>query len=413
MFRRNLSDRVLTALADRPVVFLQGARQSGKSTLARQIMRSGFDARYLTFDEPATLAAATADPHGFVRGLDGPVVIDEVQACPGVFGAVKLSVDRDRTPGRFLLTGSASALVVPELARSLVGRVELLSLRTLSQDEIENGSARAVDAWFSAPIPTYTPAARAVPIANRIARGGYPEVLGLRDPDRRAAWFDAYVATILQRDVRDLASIEGLTDLPNLLRLLAARTGGLLNMSELSRSIAIPHTTLKRYFALLEAVFMVHHLPAWSTNLGKRVVRSPKVYFLDTGLASHLQGVDEQSWSEETTRRGALLENFVFTELDRQLGWNRTRARLYHFRTHSGDEIDFVLEDPKGRVVAIEVKATASLSASDVEPMRRFAEALGRRFVRGIVLYTGSEVVPFQQRIHALPVAALWRTVSS
>jgi len=406
MFPRFLEDRVLAGLSDSPVVFLQGARQCGKSTLVQALARRRH-ARYVSLDDPSQLAAVRADANGFLAGLDGDVVIDEVQAAPELFPALKRAVDRDRRAGRFLLTGSAHALVVPEMARALVGRVDLVTLRGLSQGELARQRDGFVDWAFSRQPP---PAELESPrnLASRIAAGGFPEAVARRTAERRAAWFDAYVATILQRDVRDLAQVDALASLPDLLRLCAARAGGLLNFAELGRAVALPQTTLKRYFALLEAVFLVHRLPAWHANLGKRLVRSPKLYLLDGGLACHLQGVDAASWSEPTTRRGALLESFVFGELDRQLGWSTVRATLHHYRSHGGDEVDFLLEDRKGRIVGIEVRASATPRADDAASLRKLASELGERFVRGVLLTTGNEIVPYDARVHALPVASLW-----
>jgi hypothetical protein len=406
MFERQLGPRLEAALSDSPAVFLGGARQCGKSTLA-QALAERRDMRYVTLDDPRFLAAARSDPGGFLAGLGARAVIDEVQGCPALFPAIKLAIDRDRKPGRFLLTGSANALVVPEMSRSLVGRVDLLSLRTLSQGELEAVRMSFADWAFSddAPERSYQPCPD---IEKRIIMGGYADVVARPTKDRRAAWFDAYVTTILQRDVRELSDVDGLHHLPQLLHLCAARTGSILNQAEIARSLGLPQTSLKRYLALLEAVFLVHRLPAWSTNLGKRLTRSPKLHFLDTGLAAHLQGVDERGWSGPATRRGALLENFVFSELEKQLGWSSVRARLFHYRSHAGEEVDLVLEDPRGRIVGVEVKASSTLAASDAAPLRKLAGELGERFVRGVVLYCGSEVVPFDRHVHALPVSALW-----
>lgn len=407
VFERFILERTRNALADTPVVFVQGARQSGKSTFVRQLVGSRRRSHYVTFDDPSTLNAARGDPTGFLAGLTGDVTIDEVQACPEIFPALKLAVDNDRRAGRFLLTGSANALVVPEMSRALVGRVELITMRALSQGELEGRREDFID-WAFGDDPPKGQFERPTSLAARVTTGGFPEAVSRRTHDRRAAWFEAYSTTIVQRDVLDLARVEGLRQLPDLIRLCAARSGGVLNFTEFSRALGLPQTTLKRYFALIEAVFLVQRVPAWSTNLGKRLVRSPKLFMLDTGLGCHLQGVTADAWSEPSTRRGALLENFVFSELDKQLGWSRTHAKLYHYRSHAGDEVDFLLEDSRGRVVAIEVKASATVSTSDVASMRKLAGELGERFVRGVTLYVGSQSVPFAANIHALPVSALW-----
>lgn len=239
-------------------------------------------------------------------------------------------------------------------------------------------------------------------------RGGFPEVVDRERAERRRAWFDSYVTTILQRDVRDLANIERLTELPRLLSLLAARAASLLNYSDISRGLGMPQSTLKRYMALLEATFLVQALPPWFGNLGKRLVKSPKLLICDTGLAAHLQGVDSGWISSQPNLAGPLLENFVAMEVRKQIAWSRTRPALFHFRTQSGAEVDIVLEDPAGNLAGVEVKSSSTVGKHDFRGLDALADAAGERFRRGIVLYTGREPIPFGERMHALPVSSLW-----
>jgi hypothetical protein len=404
---RLLEPLLLRALDSAPVTYLAGPRQCGKSTLARAITQK-HPARYVTFDDVTALAAARSDPVAFVNGLDGPVVLDEVQRAPEILLPLKASVDRDRRAGRFLLTGSANVLALPAIADALVGRVEVLALRPLSQGEIEGHAERFIDALFAgAKLRMDAAPKRALDLPARIARGGFPEVLTRKDAERRAAWFESYVSTLLTRDVRDLANVDGITKLPDLLRLLAARASGLLNTAELARASQLSQTTLKRYFTLLEAVFLVARLPAWSTNLGKRMVKSPKLHLLDAGLAAHLRG--ELGDGDAAPPSGALLEGFVYAELEKQATWSRTRPRLYHFRSHAGVEVDFLLEDARGQCVGIEVKSGASASSDDFRGLEQLAADIGKRFVRGVVLYRGSEAISFGPKLEALPIEALWR----
>ncbi len=409
MIPRHLAARLLEALADTPVVFLAGARQTGKSTLARSVAGGPHRARYLSFDDPAALDAARRDPAGFVAGLDGPVVLDEVQRAPGLFPAIKAAVDADRQPGRFLLTGSAAVMAVPAVAEHLVGRMELLTLWPFTQGEREGARESFVDGAFGAGFAGSTPVAEPrAGVVQRLLAGGYPEALTRTDPVRRAAWFDSYLDTMVQREVRDLAAIEGLTTLPRLLRLAAARTGGLLSWADLARDADLPQTTLKRYLALLEALYLLHRIPAWSANLGSRQVKAPKLFLADSGLAAHLAGSDAETLLAGEGPLGPLLETFAVNEILRAAAWSATRPALYHFRTHAGREVDLVLEDRRGRCVAVEIKATATPGARDAAGLTAFAETAGKRFLRGVLLYLGKEVVPFAANIHAVPIGALW-----
>ena len=409
MIERNITTRLRKALKDTPVVFLHGARQTGKSTLVQAIAESRRNASYLTFDDAATLAAATGDPAGFIGGFNGPLVLDEVQKAPALLHAIKREVDRKRTPGRFLLTGSANVLLVPKVSESLAGRIEILTLWPFSQGEIEGVRETFVDALFARTHPTAT----AIPLASsnlmdRVLCGGYPEICTTRSVVRRDDWFRSYISTILQRDIRDLSNIEGLTELPRLLALLATRVGSSINFADIARDLSIPQTTLKRYFALLEMTFIVQALPAWSSNIGKRLVKSPKLCLNDTGLLTHLLGFSKDRLGRDPKQGGPLLENFVVAELRKQASWSKTRPELFHFRTQAGREVDIVLEDRSGRIVGIEVKAGATLGSNDLKGMKALAEIAGKRFHRGILLYTGQDTIPFGSHIHALPISRLW-----
>jgi hypothetical protein len=405
---RHAAGRLRTALADRPVVLLHGARQTGKTTLVRAVAEER-GARYVTLDDLTMLAAARDDAAGFLAGFAQPLVLDEVQRAPELLLAIKAAVDRQRTPGRFLLTGSANVLLLPRVAESLTGRMEIVNLWPFSQGEIEGTAEEFIDAVFADAPPVPGRSGSSVRYTDRILRGGYPEAFSIESAERRRAWFDAYVTAILQRDVRDLARIEGLTDLPRLLSLLASRPMAQLNFADLSRGTGVPQTTLKRYFALLETVFLVRLLPPWYANIGKRLVKTPKVLLTDTGLAAHLMGIDRGRVAQDRGLLGGLLESFVAMEIVKQAGWSMDPPTLYYFRTHEGDEVDFVLERRDGALVGIEVKSAATVSAADFKGLRALAEVAGRRFRRGIVLYTGAEVVPFGSGLFALPVEALWR----
>lgn len=410
MKRRNLTSQILAALRDTPVVYLQGPRQAGKSTLVQALRDDGHEAAYFTLDDGATLAGAQSDPDGFVAGLPERVILDEVQRVPELLRAIKRSVDVKRKPGRFLLTGSAQALVLPKVSESLAGRMEVLTLWPFSQGEIEGRREGFVDACFAREFTpgrcrdTGWPA-----LAERIAAGGYPEAVARPDARRRQAWFGAYVTTLLERDVRDLANVTGLRDLPRLLRLAASRAMGLLNFADLSRDAAMPQTTLQRYWALFEATFLVRALPPWHANLGLRLVKTPKVLLGDTGLLCHLLGLDAARLQADDLMTGAALECFVAGELTKQIAWSEAQPGLFHYRTHTQQEVDFVLEDARGRLVGIEVKKTASPTSGDLKGLRHLQEQTGKRFLRGLLLYTGSASVAFGPNLHAVPVSAVWQ----
>src|ERR1017187_6221429 len=400
MKRRHITPRLLAALRDTPVVFVQGPRQAGKTTLVQSLKDDGHDAAYFTFDDAAVLAAAQGDADSFVANLPQKVVLR----------AIKRSVAPRRQPGRFLLTGSANPLVLPKASESLVGRMEVLSLSPFSQGEIDGQPEHFVDACFARSFSPGNYRDSGWPgLTERIARGGYPEITTRPAGARREAWFGSYVTTILERDIRDIANVQGLREMPKLLRLAAARASGLLNFAELARDAALPQTTLQRYWALFEATFLVRGLPAWTANLGTRLVKSPKVMLGDTGLLCYLLGLDAEWLQGDAMMAGAVLEAFVGTELAKQITWSETRISMFHYRTHTQREVDFVLEDAAGRLVGIEVKKSASPSAGDFKGLRHFSEAVGKRFLRGILLYTGSNSVAFGPELHAVPVSALWR----
>ncbi|MCC5807572.1 MAG: ATP-binding protein [Opitutales bacterium] len=410
-FERHLWEGVREALKDTPVVLLTGARQTGKTTLVRALADSAAEPRrYVTLDDPATLSAAGASPVSFVEDLGGRATIDEVQRAPEIFLALKRAVDAGGKPGCFLLSGSANVFVLPRVADSLAGRMEVLTLWPLSQGEIEGHREFFVDACFGTGDFESGGALRWPEVVDRMVRGGYPEAIRRTDPARRRAWWNSYVLSLLERDVRDLANIEALRELPRLLGLLAARAGGLLNFADLSRTVGISATSLKRYMGLFGALYLYVELPAWFRNLEKRLAKSPKIYLNDTGLICHLRGMDGAALAGNRERAGPVLENFVVLELRKQLGWSATGPRMYHFRDAAGAEVDIVLEAPDGRLAGIEVKAASDVSINDFRGLRRLADTVGSDFVRGVVLYTGSERLAFGERLTALPVAALWRS---
>lgn len=408
MIERKIKQKLLEALTDSPVVLIHGARQTGKSTLVKSLAENEYPAKYITFDDTGILSAAQFNPQDFISAYDENLVIDEVQRVPGIFLAIKSLIDKNRKAGRFILTGSSNVLLLPKVSESLAGRIEILNLFPLSQSEINNIKNNFIDKLFESNFKPDNTARRKNDIVNRVLTGGFPEMLLRKDRDRQNAWFKSYITTILQRDVRDIANIEKLSELPKLLSLFAARAGTLLNFAELSRSSTIPQTTLKRYVALLEAIFMIYQLPAWSCNLSKRLIKTPKLYLIDTGLLSHLIGFEADKIHSDSLSWGRLLENFVLNELIKQASWSRFNLSLHHFRSVSGQEVDFIIERSDGKLVAVEVKATAKINASDFNTIKVLADETGKKFIRGIVFYTGNEAIPFAKNMHAIPIQSLW-----
>jgi uncharacterized protein len=411
MHPRHAQTLLAEAMLDTPVVLLNGARQTGKSTLAKA-HAAAHGMRYYTLDDATTLAAARQDPAGFVAGLSGPVVIDEIQRVPGLFLAIKASVDQHRAPGRFLLTGSANVLMLPTVADSLAGRMEVIELWPLSSAERQDSPLINRLDWLCsadllAPTPWAGPGAEpAEPLAARLLTGGFPEA-GERKGHRRGAWFDSYTQAILQRDVRDLANIDQLTELPHLLALLAARSATLLNFAEVSRSLGLPQTTLKRYFSLMETLYLLRRLPAWDRNPGKRLVKSPKLYLPDAGLMAHLTGMNEARLALPSPALGPLVETYAATEVFKHLAFSTQGRTAWHYRTSTGQEVDLLIEDRAGQLTGIEIKANHSVGMKDFKGLLHLQETEPERFARGVVLYGGDQIVPFGPKLTAVPLA-MW-----
>jgi predicted AAA+ superfamily ATPase len=413
MFERRITPAVREALLWAPVVLVEGARQVGKSVLVRDLLGPERPAAYVTLDDALQLAAAVASPQDFVLGLPDPVTLDEVQRAPELFRAIKLSVDRDRRPGRFLLSGSASLLLLPRLSDSLAGRVRRLAMWPLSQGEIEGEPDGFVAMALADGSPPRVSAGEGRPaLARRLARGGFPEAVTLPEGPVRDGWMRDYIATLLDRDVRDITAVSDRVGLPRLLQVLAIRSSTLLNSSALSRDSGIPRGTIDRFTELFRTTFMLQLVPAWAGDSARRLMKSPKILFVDSGLASHLAGLDVARLEREPDRFGRLLESFVGGELVRQLTWVGERATLLHYRDSAGGEVDWVIEDAAGRLVGIEVKATTAPSPQDLKGLHAFRATVGHRFHRGILLHAGQDTVPLGDGIWAMPVEALWRTLA-
>lgn len=405
---RRAESLVREAMGDTRVVLVNGARQAGKSTLTRLTASGSQQSLIRLLDDPATLRAARDDPSGFVEH-DGMMVIDEIQLVPELLRPIKMVVDLDPTPGRFLLTGSSRILALRNLPDALPGRVEIIELWPFSQGEIDDGQDRFIETAFAhGPRIQHSSSLRRRDYLERITIGGFPEAV-LRTPRRRTAFFGSYLSTLIERDVLEVANIERRGELLKLLALLAGRAGGLLVPGTLAGQSGIPRTTLVRYLQLLSSVFLIKSIPAWSSGQTQRAVGTPKLAFVDSGVACHLLGQDANRLGEPGGAAGAMMENFVLMELARQLTWSEERGRLYHYRTKDKVEVDAVIETPDGRVIGIEVKSGATVRSEDLAGLRNLASQAGDRFVAGYVLYTGQQTLPFGEKLRAVPMDALWR----
>lgn len=407
VFPRNIGKDLKRAISNSPVLLLNGARQTGKSTLVQALTSSSKAIKYISLDNPSVLAAAS-DPITFIGDLPQQVIIDEIQRAPELLLAIKQSVDENRKPGRFILTGSANVLVLPKLSESLAGRMIIKTLWPLSQGEITNVQEGFIDALFAQGKLAHSPAIDWSRLVKSVARGGFPNMVNELDKRTQRDWFDSYLRTLLERDVRDISRIDGLRLFPFLLSILAGRVGNAVNFADVGRACGIPKTSIIRYMSLLEGMFLTFPVPAWYRNLEKRLIKSPKLYFCDSGFLARLLNMGAERLYEDRAAAGFIVENFVATELMKQLSWSKTLGKLFHFRTQEGQEVDFVIESDSGHLVGIEVKCANSVNQDDFKGLKFLAQISQKRFHRGIVLYTGKETISFGQNLYALPISALW-----
>ncbi|MEW5708617.1 MAG: ATP-binding protein [Pseudomonadota bacterium] len=407
LYPRFAAERLTEALEDSPAVLIHGPRQSGKTTLAQRVGgRVGY--AYLSFDDEAVRTAATTDPVGFVADLPPRAILDEVQHVPHLFVTLKAAIDRDRRPGRFLLTGSTNVLLLPKLSDSLAGRMAIVRLHPLAQCELEGKRPSFLERLLGAGFKVRPFERLGALLPERIAAGGYPAALKLPAGRRRARWYEAYIETIVQRDVRELSRIASLDVMPRLLAAAAAQTARLVNVSDLAAPFSLSRPTIRDYLTLLARVFLLEELPPWHANRLSRLVKTPKLHLGDTGLACALLGADAKALWADRALFGQLLETFVFQELKRQASWHEHALAFYHFRDRDGYEVDIVIEQGAHAVAGIEVKAAATVTAADFRGLRKLKDAAGRRFACGAVLYDGAMSLAFGDSLYAVPIRALW-----
>ena len=410
---RFIENCIIRSLESFPVVYIAGPRQSGKTTLVQHIANTRHQAQYISFDDLQMLSAAKKDPEGFLRSFNGNLVIDEIQLAPEIFRPLKIIVDENRNLknmgiGKFLLTGSASVMALPQLSDALVGRMALHNLLPFSTGEIaKNPSKNFIDRifinkWQFTKLPKYN-------LLEIIRKSSFPELFRITNNSLRYEWCNGYINTILQRDVRSLMEIEKIANLPDMLRILATRTGGLLNENSLSRDTELNHITAKKYRLILEGLFLTQSVSAWSSNLGKRLIKSPKIYISDLNLLAYLLNVNFDNLPKENpVLFGQVLENFVAIELAKQITASETNANIYHYRTAAGQEVDFILEGKENNIIGIEVKSKTKVSDRDFRHLESLQKDLGNKFLQGIVLYNGTDILPFGKDMWAVPFSVLW-----
>ncbi len=413
LYHRFTEDVLLEALQDTPVVLIHGSRQCGKTTLAQSIgEQRGY--HYISFDDDNQLQAAKADPVSFVQSLPERTILDEVQRTPELFLAIKLSVDQNRKPGRFILTGSANVLLLPQLADSLAGRMEIIHLRPLAQSEIVGQKPEFLRQLFNADFDLAqnkdsspnSPLRLGESLAELICRGGYPAAVVRDTAKRRSAWYKDYGTTIIQRDVQDIASIRNLDILPKLLALAASQTARLFNAADMAAPFSISRPTISEYLALLEQIFLIERLQPWHSNRLSRLIKTPKMHLSDTGLACALLGIDKQALWQDKVLLGQLLETFIYQELRKHADWHDDNLTFYHFRNKDKVEVDIIIE--RGRQLAgIEIKAASTIRQNDFKGLNKLKDACGEQFVAGVVFYDGDTILPFGEKLYAVPIAIL------
>jgi len=404
---RFLKKRLEDALADTPVVLIHGPRQCGKTTLAQHV-GSELGYTYRSFDDRDVLAAAREDPVGFIEESADRTILDEIQRVPELFVSIKRVVDRERTPGRFILTGSSNILLIPRLSDSLAGRMEIIRLHPLSRCELNGRESGFLEELLGGALHPYRSERLGREVASLIASGGFPAALARSTERRRSNWYRNYIDTITQRDIQDLARIKGLTTIPKLLEAASSRTAQLFKLTELAGPFDLSRPTIGEYLTLLERLFLVERLPPWYSNRMKRLLKMPKLHLGDTGLACALLGQTVDSLSANRTLMGQLLETFVYQELRRQAGWGEVPIRFHHFRHKDGAEVDVVAEQGIDRIAGLEVKLSATIDAKDFRGLKKLSSMLGDRFVAGAVLYDGEEILPFGRKLWAVPLSRVW-----
>lgn len=406
-YPRFIQSQLLESIADSPAVLIHGSRQCGKSTLARMIGGvAGYS--YLSFDDDVIRSAAKSDPIGFIADLGGKTIIDEVQRVPELFTSIKAAIDRDRTPGRFILTGSSNLLLIPDLSDSLAGRMEIIRLYPLSQAELLKREGSFIDDLLHCNFKFATSQRMGRELVEKVVAGGYPAALMRATPQRSAIWYRDYVETVVKRDARNLARISSIDSLARLMLFAAAQTATLLNVSDLAAPFQLSRPTIREYLTVLSNLFLLEELQPWHSNRMSRLIKTPKLHLADTGIAAALLGLDTEALLKDRAVLGHLLETFLFQELRRQASWHEEAVQFYHFRDKDAVEVDMILDVGGRKLAGVEVKASATVTNADFRGLRKLQSGVADRFVAGVVLYDGETTVSFGERLFAVPIRRVW-----
>ena len=402
-FTRNITEDFILNIQNAPVTLLNGARQTGKSTLLKDLQKQGIISEYLTLDDLQTQALLLESPIQFLEKLPVGTAIDEIQRLPEVFLSIKKVVDDNRVAGRFILSGSANVMALPKLADSLAGRMQINTLYPLSFGEKNGVRENFVDWAFDHQSKLERQKIEQIDWEEKVLTTGFPQSNNMTGKVLEN-WYQGYETTLIQKDVKALSDIEKLGYLPKLLRLTAGRVASTINYSDLARSLEISNMSVKRYLELLKALYLIVEIPAWSGNYTKRLTKSPKIFFADNGFLGYQLGLDKNYLLQRREVFGSMLENMIATEIIKQISWSDTRPKIFHFREVLGEEIDLILENRRGEMVAIEVKSSSRIKSEHLQNLKKFKAKMGDQVVKSILLYTGTQIELLGDDMVALPI---------
>ena len=397
------------ALEDTPVVLIHGSRQCGKTTLATTLGKElGY--QYYSFDDDNQRQAAKIDPIGFVQNLPEFCILDEIQRVPELFTSIKKSVDDNRKPGRFILTGSANVLLLPKLSDSLAGRMEIIHLRPLANTELAKQPPQFLTQLFSSDFKTNQKQKSYIRLGKKLAElivtGGYPAAIARTNEKRKSRWYKDYITTLVQKDVKEMTRIQNLDILPRLLSVSASQTARLFNASDLAAPFSLSRPTIREYLALLQQVFLIEQLEPWHNNRLSRLIKTPKLHLTDTGVACALLGITSKTLWQDKNLLGSLLETYIYQELRKSGDWYEQPLKFYHFRDKDKVEVDIIIEQGNS-IVGIEIKASATITKNDFKGLNKLKAKMNQSFLTGIVFYDGESIIPFGDKLYAIPISLL------